>query len=127
MNEPLMTDSMISYTTGFSLPPNKNFISFEFQSPSARNLIFGFSKTNGFDDALEQNIRELFVRKCGDAKATGHWYVQRQWDYQKNWTDETFIDMLRNDDLLDAMKATITLLMEIATEAVGSVNSPATT
>ncbi|MBK8633405.1 MAG: histidine kinase [Saprospiraceae bacterium] len=45
MNEPLLTDSMISYTAGFSLPPNKNFISFEFQSPNysqTENIIYRY-------------------------------------------------------------------------------------
>ncbi|HOY12748.1 MAG TPA: histidine kinase, partial [Saprospiraceae bacterium] len=45
MNEPLMTDSIISYTSSFTLAPNKNFISFEFQSPNysqTENIIYRY-------------------------------------------------------------------------------------
>ncbi len=90
MNEPYNSDSSVTYLHSLQLPFNKNFISFEFQSPvysQTENVIYEY-KLDGVDTGWVQNGTRNFVNYTQIAPGNYRFRV-RSANNNYEWSPET--------------------------------------
>lgn len=95
MNEPYVSDTSVTYLHSLQLPFNKNFISFEFQSPvysQTENAIYEY-KLEGVDTGWVQNGTRNFVNYTQIAPGNYRFLI-RSANSNYEWSRETILSII---------------------------------